>query len=271
MNNLSTCLLTTAAVLLAGCATEEAAAPTTDLGEVVVTVDGQAIYEPMLNFYARSRIQKEAADLSGEERESLVEELIQLRLITNAAETGDVLTDNTFLAELELQRLQLIARRQITSHLENNSPTEADLQAAYDENLGQFAGTQYRARHILVEAEDEATNIIAELEQGADFQELARTRSTGPSGPNGGDLGWFEPDRMVPPFATAVSAMEPGTFSALPVQTRFGWHVILLEERSDARAPGLDAVRSDVTQLVEQATVESYLEMLRESATITGE
>ncbi len=134
--------------------------------------------------------------------------------------------------------------------------------------MDQFAGAQYKARHILVDAEQEAIDIIAELQQGEDFQELARTRSTGPSGPNGGDLGWFEADRMVPPFADAVRAMEAGSFSDAPVQTRFGWHVILLEEKSDARAPGLDAVRADVTQIVEQQRIEGYLEELRAGAVV---
>ena len=252
MNTLSTSLLITSAVLLAGCAVDESTTPTAaDLGDVISTVDGQPISEQMLAFYSRTRIQKESADLSPEERENLIEELVQLRLITNAAEAGDVLADTSFRAELELQRLQSIARRQISSFLEENQPTEAELQATY--------------------SEEEATGIISELEQGADFQELARTRSTGPSGPNGGDLGWFEADRMVPPFAAAVRAMEAGTFSELPVQTRFGWHVILLEERSDARAPGLDAVRNEVAQMAEQEKVQSYLEALRAEADIGGE
>lgn len=270
MEKLSTSLLTVAAFLLAGCAAEEPTAPAADLGEVIVTVDGEAISEPMLAYYSRSRAQKDSADLSPEEREGLVEELVQLRLIANAAEAGDALTDSVFLAELELQRLQMIARRQINTHLQDNPATDTELQTTYEANLEQFAGTQYRARHILVDAEDEAADIVAELQQGADFQELARTRSTGPSGPNGGDLGWFEADRMVPPFAAAVREMEPGTFSEAPVQTRFGWHVIMLEELSDARAPGLDAVRGEVTQLVEQERVESYLAELRENAVVEG-
>lgn len=260
--------LTIAALLIAGCAAEEPAAPDAALGDVIVTVDGQPISEPMLAYYSRTRVQQDPADLSPEEREGLIEELVQLRLIANAAEAGDTLSDSAFLAELELQRLQLIARRQITEYLRDNPATDAELQAAYDANIDQFAGAQYKARHILVESEQEASDIIAELDEGADFQELARTRSTGPSGPDGGDLGWFEADRMVPPFAAAVRAMEPGTFSETPVQTRFGWHVILLEEQSDARPPGLEAVRADVTQIVEQQRIENYLEALRASAAI---
>jgi peptidyl-prolyl cis-trans isomerase C len=165
----------------------------------------------------------------------------------------------------------MIARRMIGTYLDQNPVTETELQQAYAESSEQLADTQYRARHILVETEAEAAEIIQQLNDGADFQELARTRSTGPSGPNGGDLGGFTADRMVPPFATAVREMEVGTHSTVPVQTRFGWHVLLLEEKSDARAPDLDAVRGDITNLVEQRKVQEYLDQLRSRALITDE
>ena len=222
----------------------------------------------MLDFYSMSRAQKPAEELTPEERDAIMSELIQMVLLSNAAQKDGLLQDPEFAAELELQRLQAVARRQIGAHLDENPVTETELQQAYDENLEQLAGVQYKARHILVEQESDAREIIAELQQGADFQELARTRSTGPSGPNGGDLGWFSAERMVAPFAAAVRAMDVGTFTTEPVQTRFGWHVILLEEKSDARAPGLDAVRGDVTSIVEQEKVQQYLDELRATATI---
>jgi len=272
MKTLPISIALSSVLLVNACSTEEAAVTTPPaLGAVIAAVDGQVIYEPMLQHYARSRAQKEVDQLTPEEREGLLGELIQLRLLATAAQSEDFLTDDEFVAELELQRLQLIARRMIGTYLDQNPVTEAELQQAYAENSEQLAGTQYRARHILVEAESEAADIIQQLDEGADFQELARTRSTGPSGPNGGDLGWITADRMVPPFATAVRGMEVGTYSAAPVQTRFGWHVILLEEKSDARAPELDAIRGDITNLVEQQKVQQYLEQLQSQASIIEE
>ena len=264
-------ILITICASLAACSNETTSGNTSPIADAVATVDGQAISPAMFSFYARSRAQKDIPDLTPEEYDQLLDELVQLVLLSKAAETAGLTTDEEFASELELLRLQTVARRQIGAELERNPATEADLQAAYEENLDQLAGVQYRARHILVDSESEARGLISQLQQGADFQELARTRSTGPSGPNGGDLGWFEADRMVPPFAAAVRAMEAGTFSELPVQTRFGWHVILLEERSDARAPGLDAVRNEVAQMAEQEKVQSYLEALRAEADIGGE
>ncbi len=104
---------------------------------------------------------------------------------------------------------------------------------------------------------------MAQLEDGADFAELAKEKSTGPSGPNGGDLGWFAPNQMVAPFSAAVMALEDGAFSKTPVQTQFGWHVILREETRKTNPPTLDSVRDTVKQVVEQEKFQKYLEELR--------
>jgi peptidyl-prolyl cis-trans isomerase C len=155
--------------------------------------------------------------------------------------------------------------------MEGNPPSETELQIAYEQNIERLSGVQYKARHILLDSEDGAAAVIEELGDGADFQELAVARSTGPSGPNGGDLGWFSAETMVPPFAQAVSSMEAGTFSETPVQTRFGWHVILLEDTVDQEPPGLDAVRADITSLVEQRKIEEFLGSLRDTAVVVVE
>jgi len=261
-------ILVTSCALLAACGGDVADETTASAPDAVATVNGREVSAAMFSFYSRSRAQKDTADLTPDEREQLLDELIQLVLLSNAAESEGLVADEEFAAELELLRLQTIARRQIGAELERNPATEADLQRTYEENMDQLAGVQYRARHILVDTESEAQSLIDQLNQGADFQELARNHSTGPSGPNGGDLGWFSAERMVPPFAAAVRAMEVGSYSAEPVQTRFGWHVILLEEKSDARAPGLDAVRQDVTNMAEQQKVQAYLDQLRAGAII---
>jgi peptidyl-prolyl cis-trans isomerase C len=254
---------------LVGCASDDPTpGASSTAGPVMVTVDGKPISEALFSYYSRSRAQKEPTDLSQEEHDALLEELVQLVLLSNAADSAGLAGDPDFAAELELQRLQTVARKQISEQLDADPATEAELEQAYEANLEQFAGVQYKARHILVEEESEAREIIAELERGADFQELARTRSTGPSGPNGGDLGWFSADRMVPPFAAAVRSMQVGSYTNEPVQTRFGWHVILLEDKSDGRAPGLEAVREDVTNIVQQEKVQSYLEHLKARASI---
>ena len=237
----------------------------------IATIDGQPIYTSLFERYAITRLQKASEDLSDNERTALIEELIQFYLMANAAEDAGISQEQDVVVNFELQRLQTLSRLVASRHLEANPPSETELQIAYEQNVERLSGVQYKARHILLDSEDEATAVIEELGAGTDFQELAIARSTGPSGPNGGDLGWFSSDTMVPPFAQAVSSMEVGTFSETPVQTRFGWHVILLEDTVDQEPPGLDAVRADITGVVEQRKIEEYLDSLRDSAVVIVE
>ena len=265
----ATCLLL--ALVLGGCADEQAPEPTeaNPFGEATVaTINGAPLHATFFDAYATARLQKPALDLSDDERDQLMEELIQFHLLAGAAIDAGLPRELDYAIELELQRLQALSRAMATRYLDENPVTSIELQDAYEQNIEQLSGVQYKARHILVDQEAEAVEIIGELEGGADFAQLAMERSTGPTGPNGGDLGWFSANTMVTPFADAVSAMAVGTFSQQPVQTRFGWHVILLEDLEDRMPPGLEAVRADITSLVEQQKIEAFLNSLREQAEI---
>lgn len=255
--------------MLLGC-TQEQNAGLDSLGEEsVATIDGIPVQTALFNYYARGRLQKDVELLTDDEYDLLLEELVEFRLLARAAEAQGLSDREEVVAGLEIQRLQALSRVMASHYLEENPVFEAELQLAYQQNLSQLSGPEYKARHILLDAEDEARAIIEELQQGADFQELARTKSTGPSGPNGGDLGWFAPDSMVAPFAAAVGSMEVGTFTEDPVATRFGWHVILLEDAVVQQPPGLDVVRDEITSFVEERKVREYLQSLREAAEIS--
>ncbi len=261
------------ALMLGGCAeTGQPASGPEDghpFGEATVaTINGAPIYATLFDAYATARLQQPAEDLSDDDRDLLIEELIQFHLLAGAAIEEGLPQELDFAIEQEIQRLQMLSRAMATRYLDENPPTSIELQDAYEQNIDQLSGVQYKARHILVDREDEAAAIIGELEGGADFAQLAMERSTGPSGPNGGDLGWFSTDTMVAPFSDAVRAMEVGTYSRQPVQTRFGWHVILLEEMEDRQPPGLESVREDITSVVEQQKVEAFLNSLRDAAEI---
>ena len=151
---------------------------------------------------------------------------------------------------------------------ENMKVSDEDLKAAYDENMKEQATSEFKARHILVKTEDEANAILKELEGGADFEKLAKDKSTGPSGPNGGDLGWFKPGTMVPPFAKAVEAMEKGSVSKAAVKTNFGWHIIKLEDKRDAKLPSFESMKPQIKPLLAQKKMIEYIESLRSSADI---
>ena len=140
--------------------------------------------------------------------------------------------------------------------------SEDTLRTAYSEQYGQEAPSEeYNASHILVETEEEATAIKAELDAGADFAATAREKSTGPSGPGGGVLGWFSTGAMVKDFEDAVVALDIGVVSD-PVQTQFGWHVIRLNEKRAKSAPEFDAVREELEISMRQEAVQTEIDTL---------
>lgn len=151
----------------------------------------------------------------------------------------------------------------------NAAVNDAAVQAAYE---ARYAGvepdTEYNAAHILVETEEEALALIVEAAGGADFAELAKEHSTGPSGPNGGALGWFGKGMMVPAFEAAVVELEVGAVSA-PVQTQFGWHVVKLNESRPVDAPELNQVRADIEAELQQAAVSETIASLTAAADVT--
>ena len=128
--------------------------------------------------------------------------------------------------------------------------------------------TEYKARHILVKTEDEAKNVIAQLDKGADFAKLAKEKSIGPSGKEGGDLGWFSPDNMVKPFADAAAALKVGTYSKTPVHTQFGWHVIKLEDTRPVSPPSFDELKNQLMNSWRNKMISAYLDRLRSEANV---
>ncbi|WP_339637514.1 peptidylprolyl isomerase [uncultured Sulfitobacter sp.] len=146
--------------------------------------------------------------------------------------------------------------------------SDEELQAAYDAQYKDAEPEQeFNASHILVETKEEADAIKAELDGGADFAEVAKEKSTGPSGPGGGSLGWFGPGMMVPAFEEAVAGMEAGSVSD-PVETQFGWHVIKLNETRTGEAPALEDVREELETQVRQTKVQEAIESLTEAAEV---
>jgi peptidyl-prolyl cis-trans isomerase C len=146
--------------------------------------------------------------------------------------------------------------------------TDEALKAAYDAKYAAATPSkEFHAAHILVKTEDEAKAIKAELDKGTDFDTLAKDKSTGPSGPNGGDLGWFSAGMMVKPFEDAVMALKPGEISG-PVQTEFGWHIIKLEEVRDAKVPTMEEAHDELSGNLRQKAVEAKVKEMTDAAKI---
>jgi peptidyl-prolyl cis-trans isomerase C len=159
-------------------------------------------------------------------------------------------------------------------YLKDRKPSEQELRAEYETQVAGLSKQEYHARHILVATEPFAQKIVDRLGKGEKFEELARRESMDSSKDSGGDLGWFTPDRMVKPFADAVSAMKPGDYTHKPVQTQYGWHVIQLIETRDLAAPPYDKVRQRLEQVIQAKKFRAYGDDLMRSAKIeksTGE
>jgi len=168
---------------------------------------------------------------------------------------------------VENERVALLANRVITD-LSGAEVSDADIQAAYAEKYADFVGQQqFNASHILVATEEEAQALIEALEGGADFAELAQEKSTGPSGPNGGNLGWFGLGQMVPPFEAAVTSLEVGAISA-PVETQFGFHVVKLNDTRTTEPPTLEEERAVLSQAINEGRTEEALKAIQDEATV---
>jgi len=217
----------------------------------------------VFNMYLESLTQQPASQATAEQIEQVRSQLTDIYLLSSQPRAEELKKEARLKAQMELQTRAMVAQAVATDFISRNQATEEELKALYDEQVGNASPMEFKARHILVESQGEANDVIAQLDDGADFQELAKEKSTGPSGPSGGDLGWFPPDRMVPEFSKAVQALENGAYTQEPVQTQFGWHVILREDSRESVPPPFESVRDALKQQVEGRKLQEYIESLR--------
>ena len=198
----------------------------------------------------------------------LIDRLVDGHLLLEAAEAQDIAADETVQAAIEQARADVL-RQTLIERAVVEATTDEAVQAAYEERKAQpdFAVEQVTARHILVETAEEAEAVIEQLDGGADFAELAIEKSTDPAAATGGELGTFARGSMVPPFEAAAFAMEPGTYSTEPVQTQFGYHVILVEAK-EATEPTLAEVEPELRAELTRGAIEGLLEEVRADAVI---
>lgn len=194
----------------------------------------------------------------------ILEQLVQQQLL------ADTLEEVPTRLELALANEERSLRAgEVVNKIYETSVTDDDLSAAYEARIAELGETrEFNASHILVETEETALEIKELVDAGADFAEAAQEHSTGPSGPNGGELGWFGPGMMVPPFEEAVMALEVGEVSG-PVQTQFGWHIVKLNDARTQEAPSLDELRNELTAQLQQTALEARITELEEAAVIT--
>lgn len=199
---------------------------------------------------------------------TLVTRVVDEVLLSEAAEAKKVAESEEYKAQLELYKVQLAREFYLRGEIEAKVNDET-LRREYDRRMAATPpAREVHARHILLEKEEDAKAVIAELDKGADFAELARTKSTGPSGSSGGDLGFFRKERMVPEFSEAAFSMAVGSHSKTPVKTQFGWHVIKVEAERQGEAPKFDQLKPELTQEMQRKAFDETLTALRDAATI---
>ncbi|WP_170335697.1 peptidylprolyl isomerase [Ruegeria arenilitoris] len=195
--------------------------------------------------------------------EFILEQLVQQQLLGQQQDGLSAL--NELALENETRSLRAV---QTVNEVTEATVTDEAIQAAYDAQFADFEGEdEFNASHILVETEEEAKELKSQLDDGADFAELAKEKSTGPSGPNGGSLGWFGKGQMVPEFEQAVVALEKDNVSD-PVQTQFGWHVVKLNDKRKSEAPELAVVREELAQTIRQDAIQARIDELTQQAQI---
>jgi peptidyl-prolyl cis-trans isomerase C len=174
-----------------------------------------------------------------------------------------------FKVQMELTRQTILIRELFAVYQKNNPVTEADIQAEYDKFAAANSGKEYRARHILVEKEDQAKAIIASIKKGAKFEDIAKKQSKDPgSGANGGDLDWAAAGSYVKEFSDAMVKLAKGKVTEAPVKSQFGYHVIRLDDVREAQLPKLDDVKPQIAQQLGQQKLMKYQEDLRAKAKI---
>ena len=231
---------------------------------VVASVDGADITLGQL-IMLRSQLPAQYQQLADDVVfNGLVEQLVNQQLLANTLEEDPLRVEIAITNERRSLRAG-----EVVNDLALEPITDEALQEAYDARFeGVEPEQEYNASHILVETEEEAIEIIESLEGGADFAETAAEKSTGPSGPNGGELGWFGAGMMVPEFEAAVVALETGELSE-PIQTQFGWHVVKLNDSRATSHPTLDDLRDELTTEIQQEILNELLETLTADADIT--
>lgn len=235
---------------------------------ILATVNGKPIDKRTLDFYVEQKKKLNPKYDASKNTELLIQELVNSELLYQDA-LRLKLDENKEL-KFRLQRLNhsLLSKFAFDKLISENAISDAQVRKEYEGFINSTHATEYKARHILVKDEVTAIKLINKLKKGANFEELARKESTGPSGEDGGDLGWFSAAEMVPEFSKAVAETKKGTYNKSAVKTQFGWHVIKLEDTRQMEAAKFDDVKEELRSLAQKTMTQHYMVDLREKAKI---
>ena len=240
--------------------------PMAALAQNVAIVNGKSVpkarVDQLLQQAARAG-QQVTPEMSNQARDQVVLREIYMQ----EAEKRGLATSADYRAQMELARQSILIRELFEDFKKKNPVSDADAKVEYDKFKAQASGTEYRARHILVEKEEDAKGLIAQIKAGAKFEDLAKKHSKDPgSGENGGELDFAKPESYVPEFGGALSKLKKGELTEVPVKSQFGYHIIRLEDTREANFPAFDDVKGQIKQRLEQVQLQRYQDELRGKA-----
>jgi peptidyl-prolyl cis-trans isomerase C len=234
----------------------------------VAIVNGKAVPKARVDALAQ-QLARSGRPVTPEMQGQLREEVIAREIFVQEAQRQGLDAGDEYKTQVELARQAILIRELFNAYQKNNPVTDADIKAEYDKFVAANSGQEYRARHILVEKEDEAKAIIAQLKRGGKFEDIAKKSSKDPgSGANGGDLDWANANSYVPEFSNAMVKLKKGQLTDAPVKSQFGFHVIRLDDVRAAQLPPLDQVKPQIAQQLQQQKLSKFQEDLRAKAKI---
>ena len=234
----------------------------------VAIVNGKPVPKARVDMLSQ-QLTKAGRPVSPEMAGQLKDEVIAREIFMQEAQKRGLDATDDYKAQMELARQTILIRELFADYQKNNPVTDAEIKGEYDKFVAANGGKEFKARHILVEKEEDAKKIIADLKKGAKFEDLAKKQSKDPgSGANGGDLDWATAASYVPEFAEAMVKLKKGETTQAPVKSQFGWHVIRVDDIRDAQLPKLEEVKPQIAQQLQQQKLAKFQEDLRGKAKI---
>ena len=255
-----------ASLLVAG-AIVSAPALAADKGKAFATVNGQPISQSVYNAFVAEQKAQGAPD-SPELQAAVKEELVRREILAQEAKKKGMDKNPNIQGQIELAKQAVLIRAYLSDYVKANPISEAQLKAEYDVIKNNLGTTEYKSRHVLVEKEEDAKAIIAKLDKGEKFSELAKQSKDPGSKDKGGELGWSSPASYVKPFGEALTKLKKGEYTKAPVHSDFGYHVIQLDDSRPANPPPFDQVKPQLQQRASQQQIETLVKELRGKAKV---
>ena len=244
------------------------ALPVAALAQNVAIVNGKAVPQSRVDALVK-QLAAAGRPVPPEMAPQLKDEVVTREIFMQEARKKGLDATEDYKEQLELARQAILIRQLFDAYRKDHPITDAQVQAEYDKFAAANSGKEYKARHILVETEDQAKKILADLKKGAKFEDIAKKQSKDPgSGANGGDLDWANPSSFVPEFSEAMIKLKKGETTPEPVKSQFGWHIIRVDDIRQAQLPKIDEVKPQITQQLQQQQMQKYQEELRAKAKV---